>query len=63
MKIFLYDIRDRKDMSIRTLAEKSGVAKSHIEKIEAEETNPTIGVMCKLAKALNVPIWELFSCE
>lgn len=50
-------------MSIRILAETSGVAKSHIEKIEAGEANPTIDVMCKLAKALDTPVGELFTCD
>lgn len=63
MKIFLAQIRNDKNMSIRALSEKSKVAKSHIEKIEAGETNPTIVTMCKLARALGVPITELFSCD
>lgn len=63
MKIYLDIIRNQKSISIRALAEKSGVAKSHIEKIEAGETNPTIDVMCKLAKALDVPVGDLFTCD
>lgn len=50
-------------MSIRMLAEKSGVAKSYIEKIEANEANPTVEILCKLAKALDVPVCSLFDCE
>lgn len=63
MKIYLNRIRNEKNMSIRALAEKSDVAKSHIEKIEAGETNPTINVMCRLAKALGVSVHDLFSCN
>ncbi|MEG1564963.1 MAG: helix-turn-helix transcriptional regulator [Bacteroides sp.] len=63
MKIFLYEKRTEKAMSIRTLSAISGVAKSHIERIEAGETNPTISVMCKLAKALDISVGELFSCD
>lgn len=63
MKIYVDIVRMSKNVSIRELAVKSGVAKSHIERIEAGETNPTISVMCKLAKALNVDVGKLFSCE
>lgn len=63
MKLYLDTIRLEKDMSIRALAEKSGVAKSYIEKIEAGEANPTLDIMCKLAKALDVPVCSLFDCE
>lgn len=63
MKIYLGEVRNERNVTIRTLADKSGVAKSHIEKIEAGEANPTIEVMCRLAKALEVPVYELFSCE
>lgn len=63
LKLYLDIIRLEKNMSIRTLAEKSGVAKSYIEKIEAGEANPTIDIMCKLAKALDVSVCRLFDCE
>ena len=50
-------------MSIRQLSEKSGVARSHIEKIESERVNPSLSIMCQLAKALEVSIFDLFSCD
>lgn len=63
MNLYLDIVRAEKNMSIRALSEKSGVAKSHIQRIEAGETNPTIETMCKLAKALDVSVNELFSCN
>lgn len=63
MKLYLDTIRLEKDMSIRALAKESGVAKSYIEKIEAGEANPTIDIMCRLAKALDVPVCNLFDCD
>lgn len=63
MKLYLNQVRNQKNISIRALAERSDVAKSHIENIESGQTNPTIEVMCKLAKALDVPVDELFSCD
>jgi len=63
MQIYLKQIREQKELSIRALGEKSGVSKSNISQIEAGTLNPTIKAMCKLAKALDVPVGELFSCD
>lgn len=63
MKMHLMNIRESKWMSTRELSERSGVSRSHIQRIEAGEANPTIGTMCKLAKALEVSVHSLFSCE
>lgn len=57
------DVRNSKGMSIRELSKLSGVAKSHIEKIEAGTTSPSVDIMCKLARALDVPVYSLFSCD
>lgn len=63
MKMYLMDVREKKHLSTRKLAAISGVSRSHIQKIESGEANPSIGTMCKLAKALDVSVSELFSCE
>lgn len=63
VKLYLDVVMNRHNVSVRALAKKSGVAKSHIEKIMTGETNPTIEVMCKLARALGEPIESLFSCD
>ncbi|HIT87000.1 MAG TPA: helix-turn-helix transcriptional regulator [Candidatus Coprocola pullicola] len=63
MQIYLKAVREQKHMSIRQLSEKSGVARSHIEKIESERVNPSLSIMCQLAKALEVSIFDLFSCD
>lgn len=60
MKYFIFEMRTKRNMSLRTLAERSGVAKSHIQKIEAGEANPSLEVMCRLAQALGCEITELF---
>jgi len=41
----------------------SGVALSHIQNIENGAKVPGITVICKLAKALDVPAADFFSCE
>jgi len=60
MEYYVAKVRIQRNMSIRTLAEKSGVAKSHIQKIEAGEASPSLEVMCKLAEALDCSLLELF---
>lgn len=65
MKLNIYEQRTKAGMSLATLAEKSGVAKSYIQRLEDENANPnpTLQVMCKLAKALNVDVHCLFDCN
>lgn len=60
MRYFIFEMRTKRGLSLRALAEKSGVAKSHIQKIEAGSANPSLEVMCKLAEALECEITELF---
>lgn len=59
----LYRVREEKNYSIRRLADISGVSKSQIERIELNQSNPTITTLCMLAKALDVPPSDLYSFE
>ncbi len=52
-------LRKAYHMSLGELAEVSGVAKSIISQIERNETNPTIGTVMKLSRALDVPLAEV----
>lgn len=66
MKLKLKQIREQKGISKRQLAIKSGVAISYISELENEKNlkkNPTINVICRLAKALEVSPLELFECD
>lgn len=63
MRLYVKEIRIQKNLSIRELAKLSEVAKSHIERMENNSANPTIAVLCKLAKALDVSVHDLFSCD
>lgn len=63
VEYFVGTIRTKKNITLKDLAQLSGVAESHIVKIEAGETNPSVEVMCKLAKGLQVPVNELFRCD
>lgn len=56
-------LRRAYNYSLGDLSEQSGVAKSIISQIEKNETNPTLGTIYKLARALNAPIEEILSGE
>ena len=53
------EIREEQKISIRQLAEKSGVSKSHISDIENGRRIPTVYILCVLAVAMNVQPAEL----
>jgi transcriptional regulator with XRE-family HTH domain len=63
MIIRLAQIRLEKDLTLHQLSELSGVSKTQINDIENGKTFPTIKVLCALAKALQVPVTDLFSCD
>ncbi len=63
LKLYVDRVRIQKGVSIRELAQRAGIAKSHVQRIEAGETMPSLEVMCRIAKALDVPITDLFSFE
>lgn len=52
-------LRSAYNYSLGDLSEQSGVAKSIISQIEKNETNPTLGTLYKLSRALNAPIEEM----
>lgn len=64
MKILLWDIRHKKKgMTLEKLAEKCGISKSTLQRIEKGEVSPTMDTMEKLAIALEVSIFDLFESE
>ena len=52
-----------KNISVRQLSRMSGVPSSTINKAMAEDSNPTIHTLEKLAKGLNVHITDLFESD
>ena len=55
-------LRIGKDLSVNEFAKKSGVSKSYISNIErGVQKNPSLIVMGKLAKTLDVPLEELLT--
>lgn len=63
LKIYIREIREKQCLSQEKLSRLSGVSSSHIGYIENGEREPTISVLCKIAKALKVDIKDLFKFE
>ena len=63
LKIYIREIREKQSLSQEKLSKLSGVSSSHIGYIENGEREPTISVLCKIAKALHVDIKDLFKYE
>ena len=60
IEILLKQIRQEKGMTLTKLSERSGVSTSHISDIENNYKMPSLIVMVKLAKALDVGITDLY---
>ncbi|MED3881993.1 XRE family transcriptional regulator [Priestia megaterium] len=59
----LRKIRVQNYLTLDELAERTGVSKLTLGKIERGETNPTLGVMWKITTGLNIPLTKLVSVE
>ena len=55
--------RESRGFSLGALAEKAGISKTSLSKIEAGQANPSLDVLCRIASALNVPVGSLFGEE
>ncbi|GHF54294.1 DNA-binding protein [Streptomyces mashuensis] len=54
-------LRKERLMTLEALAERAGVTKSYLSKVERGQSTPSIAVCASLAKALEVPLDSLFS--
>ncbi|MEJ5223682.1 MAG: helix-turn-helix domain-containing protein [Anaerolineales bacterium] len=57
----LRELRDMRNISMRGLAQKSGLSANALSMIERGKTSPSVSTLYKLADALGVPITEFFS--
>lgn len=53
-------LRDQRELTLRTLADRCGLSVNAISKIERGESSPTVASLHLLASALDVPITEFF---
>lgn len=56
---FIRSFRSAKGESLQVLAQRSGVSKSMIAQIESGKTSPTLAVLAKLAKAMEINLRDL----
>lgn len=57
---YIKQIRTSKNISLRELSKRSGVSHPYLSQLENGKTNnPSIEVLTKIAKGLNVPLYEL----
>jgi transcriptional regulator with XRE-family HTH domain len=56
-------LREQRRLSLRMLAQRSGLSVNAVSRIEHGESSPTVSSLHALARALDVPIVELFSEE
>ena len=63
IEILLKQVRQKKNMTLNKLSEKSGVSSTHINDIENNIKNPSLFVMVRLSKALDVEITELYKVK
>lgn len=61
MSIRLKLLRKKLGVTLEVLAEKSGMTKSYLSKVERGLNTPSIAAALKLARALNVNVEELFA--
>ncbi len=61
IEFYVREIRQDRGLTIRQLADLSGVSKSNISALEKGEIMPTVHTMCCLAIALGVEFGELIS--
>jgi len=60
IEILVKEIRQEKHISLEKLSNRSGVSTTHINDIENNIKSPSLYVMVRLAKALEVGITELY---
>ncbi len=55
----IQELRREQELTLEALADRSGVSRAMLSKIERGEKNPTVAVALKIAKALAVSLFEL----
>jgi XRE family transcriptional regulator, regulator of sulfur utilization len=59
----LRGFRSGRDLSLDELAAKSGVSRAALSQIESGRTNPTLGVLWKIAVGLELPFHDLLGAD
>lgn len=57
------EIRESKNISIMTLADKLEIEYNNVIRIEKGRTNPTLGTLYNISQALNVKLTDIVNIE
>ncbi|QQW35315.1 helix-turn-helix domain-containing protein [Mycobacterium marinum] len=63
MTALLRAVRRQRGLTLEQLAQRAGLTKSYLSKIERGQSTPSIAVALKVARALDVDVGRLFSDE
>ncbi len=63
VEILVKNIRQEKNISLVKLSKRRGVSTTHINDIENNNKSPSLYVMIRLAKALEVEITKLYRAK
>jgi len=63
VQLRLREWRDRRGCSVRGLAARAGVAFGTVHRIEVGRMSPTVALLEKLAKALDIGVRDFFPIE
>ena len=63
IEILIKEEREKKGMTLSKLSKKSGVSAAHLSEIEKKFKSPSLLVMVKIAKALDVEITKLYKVQ
>ena len=56
-------LRNKRKLTLEKLSEMANISPNHLSKLEASNTNPSFGLISKLATALDVELKELFNFD
>ena len=59
----LQETRVQKGLTLRDLERLSGISRAQLGRIENGQSDPTLQTMCRIAKALNMKIEDVFWCD
>ncbi len=60
IELYIKEKRIEKGLTQKELSKLSGVSESYIGDLERNEKEPTISILCKLAKALEAKVEDLY---
>lgn len=63
VEILLREVREEKNISLRKLADLTGISSSQLSKIERQESEPTISTLVRIALALKIDIQKLYKIK